>query len=335
MSDQPTRINAYLVAGGRYHDIDFARLELLKLLAEHEEVRVTVGSDYEDTDAIAACTFLVSYTCDIRPSEKAQRAIRAWVEGGGKWMALHGTNAALDLPRPNGVEAPRCFPTWANTLGSQFIAHPPIQMYPVELADPNHPIVAGFEPFETDDELYLSEYHDRDKLHVLLHTHWHGDARGFNEHDWTTGNDEHLVLYILPWPLRHDRRGYGVLPEGRTLLMERAAVPRDPAPQHHLGRRARNDHINDTDRLTEGNPLWNRPSKSCEICIAAWCVSACLKRPRAAWPSKGSCPAFSICMWARRPSPPACARTWPTTIRSPRRIAVMDISWPRAACSGR
>ena len=35
-----TRIDCVLVAGGRFHDIDFARLELLKLLAEDERVRV-------------------------------------------------------------------------------------------------------------------------------------------------------------------------------------------------------------------------------------------------------------------------------------------------------
>ena len=46
--EQPKRVDAYLVAGGRFHDIDFARLELLKLLSEHPHVRVTVGSDYED-----------------------------------------------------------------------------------------------------------------------------------------------------------------------------------------------------------------------------------------------------------------------------------------------
>ena len=31
--DHPQRIDCVLVAGGLYHDIDFARLELLKLLA--------------------------------------------------------------------------------------------------------------------------------------------------------------------------------------------------------------------------------------------------------------------------------------------------------------
>ena len=40
-----SRIDAYLVTGGKYHDVDFARLELLKLLAEHDDVRVRVAAD--------------------------------------------------------------------------------------------------------------------------------------------------------------------------------------------------------------------------------------------------------------------------------------------------
>ena len=96
-------------------------------------------------------------------------------------MALHGTNSALDLGGPNGVDSPRVFPLWAETLGSQFVAHPPIQPYTVEVTDADHWLVAGIEPFETDDELYLSEYHDRASLLPLLHTTWSGEARGFVE----------------------------------------------------------------------------------------------------------------------------------------------------------
>jgi len=192
------RVDGYLVAGGKYHDIDFARAELLALLAEHPNVRMTVAADYEDTDAIAASSFLVSYTCDVRPSDQAQAAVRSWVEGGGRWLALHGTNAALDLPRPDGVESPRCFPLWAETLGSQFVAHPPIHAYPVVPAAPDHWLVAGVEPFETDDELYLMEYHDRERLIPLLHTRWSGEATGFAESDWAEGPEEHLVEYLRP-----------------------------------------------------------------------------------------------------------------------------------------
>jgi type 1 glutamine amidotransferase len=161
-------------------------------------MRVRVQPDYEDTDAIARGSILVSYTCDVRPSEQAQRTIRSWVEGGGRWVALHGTNAALDLGGPNGVDSPRIFPLWAETLGSQFVAHPPIQPYTVEVAAPDHWLVSGVEPFDTDDELYLSEYHDRDALVPLLHTHWTGEAKGFVESDWTSGDGEHLVMYLRP-----------------------------------------------------------------------------------------------------------------------------------------
>ncbi len=222
MSTSPTgsRIDVTLVAGGMYHDVDFARLELLKLLSEHEEFRVRVQPDYEDTDAIAAGTILVSYTCNLRPSLAAQTAIRSWVEGGGRWLALHGTNAALDIGTPNGVDSPRVFPLWADTLGSQFVAHPPIAPYLVEATTPDHWLVAGIEPFETDDELYLCEYADRDQLLGLLHTTWSGTARGFVESDWTNAPDQHLVMYlrqlgqgaVLYNTLGHCRGHYDMVP---------------------------------------------------------------------------------------------------------------------------
>ena len=197
MTEHSERVDAYLVAGGKYHDIDFARGELLGLLAEHPHVRVTVAPDYEATTAITDSAFLISYTCDVRPSEGAQTALRDWVDSGGRWLALHGTNSALDLPRPNGVEAPRCFPIWAELLGSQFIAHPPIQHYRVELSNPDHWLVADVEEFETDDELYLMEHCDLNDLQPLLHTNWSGEATGFAEKDWSD-TERHLVQYLRP-----------------------------------------------------------------------------------------------------------------------------------------
>jgi type 1 glutamine amidotransferase len=215
-----SRIDVTLVAGGKYHDIDFARLELLQLLAEHEEFRVRVQPDYEDADAVAAGSILVSYTCDVRPSEEAQQKIRTWVEGGGRWVALHGTNAALDIGTPKGVAAPRVFPLWADTLGSQFVAHPPIAPYTVEVTAPDHWLVEGIESFDTDDELYLCEHADRDALVPLLHTTWQGEAKGFVEADWTAGPEQHLIMYlrdlgdgaVLYNTLGHCRGHYDMIP---------------------------------------------------------------------------------------------------------------------------
>ena len=190
------RIEAYLVAGGRYHDIDFARIELLKLLAEHPHVRTRVGSDYRDLESIRESRFLVTYTCDLRPSPEEQEALHDFVVAGGRWLALHGTNAVLDFTK-KGVEAPRIIDRLAFTLGSQFIAHPPIQPYKVEPAAPGHPLVDGIDAFETDDELYLSEYHDRERLVPLFDTSYAGEAQGFTVSDWSDA-DRHLVAYLRP-----------------------------------------------------------------------------------------------------------------------------------------
>ena len=64
------RKNVHLVCAGKYHDFDFARLELLKLLAEIEHVRVTVAPDYADQDALAAADVLLTYTSDVIPDDR-------------------------------------------------------------------------------------------------------------------------------------------------------------------------------------------------------------------------------------------------------------------------
>ena len=195
-----TRINVVLVAGGEWHDIDFARRELLGLLAEHDEFRVRCQADYEDTawlepGAEGEARVLVSYTCNVRPSDRAQRVVREWVERGGRMVALHGTSSVLEKTE-RGWAAPRDLPLWTDTLGSQFIAHPPIAPYTVRNVAPDHWLVRGIEAFDATDELYLNEYPDRAALVPLLQTSYQGDARGFVEGDWNDTDPEHLVMYV-------------------------------------------------------------------------------------------------------------------------------------------
>ncbi len=195
------RVDAHLVCGGWWHDFDHARLEILRLLAEHEEVRTTVSSDYEVLDRLGQIDLLVSYTCNVRPSEEAQLALRRWVEGGGRWFALHGTNSAIDPPPALGegsFTTPRAFPVFADTLGSQFLSHPPIEPYLVTPSPgaAGDPLIAGIEPFHAEDELYLSELHG--ELEVLLETRWSGDTGpGFAEHEWPD-DEPRPVLYRRP-----------------------------------------------------------------------------------------------------------------------------------------
>jgi type 1 glutamine amidotransferase len=186
------KLRCLLIAGGKYHDIDFARLELLKLLATDERVRVRVFEDYETPAAIAEADFIVTYTCDVLPSLPAQEALRAFLERGGRWFALHGTNSILRWLADGRVDSPRWAPLFMQTLGSMFIAHPPIAPYTVTVADPAHPLVADIQPFETTDELYLLETYG--PLTVLLETQFGGEAGGFVESHWPPA--AHPVFYI-------------------------------------------------------------------------------------------------------------------------------------------
>ncbi len=193
------RINAVFVVGGVWHDFDFARLEILKLLAEDERIRTRVFEDYDSAlPALGEADFLISYTCNVAGSIATQEALKAFVEGGKRWYALHGTNSVLRFLSPEGAEygellvnAPRWAPLMMETLGSQFVAHPPIAPYTVEVTQPDHPMVKGVEAFETTDELYLMETHG--ELDVMLHCEFEGEATGFVEKDWEKAR--HPVFY--------------------------------------------------------------------------------------------------------------------------------------------
>lgn len=175
------RIDAHFVAAGKYHDIDFARLEILKLLAEHPQVRTTVSHDYADTGRLSACRFLVTYTCDLIPTETEARAIRAWLEGGGKWLALHGTNSILRFT-DQGVATPEERPDVMEMLGTQFKAHPPIGPLRVEIVDHEDPLTRGIADFDVVDELYLSK--TTAPIRTLAETRFAGEATGFVDADW-------------------------------------------------------------------------------------------------------------------------------------------------------
>ena len=216
MADADT-ISAYLVVGGDYHDMDYARLELLKLLAEHETIRTRVAANYDDIDGIRDSDFLISYTCNVVPEAPVQGALRDYVGDGGRWFALHATNSILKFLSDGRVDSPQTAPTFMETLGSQFLAHPAIHPFRVEHTDPDHPLVKGIDGFETDDELYLSKVHG--DIHTLLHARWTGEIPNWVHSDWT--EDEIRPVYythevgsgqVLYLTLGHCRGHYDMQP---------------------------------------------------------------------------------------------------------------------------
>jgi uncharacterized protein len=211
------RVNVLLVCGGKFHDMDYARLELLKLLGEHEQVRAKVREDYADLAALASARFLVTYTCEVIPDAAQTSALEQFVRSGGRWLALHGTNSVLKYVKGKGWDAPRTAPDFMRLLGSQFVSHPPIAPYRVRVTRSNDPLVQGLDEFEADDELYLMELHEG--IDVLMHAQFAGEAPGFVERDWSNG-EPRPVLYrralgageIVYCTLGHARGRYDMQP---------------------------------------------------------------------------------------------------------------------------
>ena len=198
-------IHIHVVAAGRFHDIDFARLEILKLLAEEPRIRATVGCDYSNVDRLDDCTALVTYTCDLVPAAAETEALRKFLARGGRWLALHGTNSILRFLESGLVSAPDEAPEFMQLLGTQFRAHPPIGPMQVEVVDRDHPMTRGIDDFEIVDELYLSER--TSDVRVLMKTRFTGEATGFEQADW----DEAEVPILYTRDHGPAEKGGGVL----------------------------------------------------------------------------------------------------------------------------
>ena len=206
----------HLVAAGKYHDIDFARLELLKLLAEDPQIRTSVSSDFSALARLDEIDLLITYTCDVAPSASEVSALKAFLERGGRWFALHGTNSLLRFLDDGKVETPDSAPEFMGLLGTRFAAHPPIGPYKVQITQDDHVMTRGLRAFNTIDELYL--VHRTADIEVLMHTSFTGDCPEFTESAWDEAEvpvlyERHLgkgtVLYLT---LGHCRGHYDLVP---------------------------------------------------------------------------------------------------------------------------
>jgi type 1 glutamine amidotransferase len=118
------------------------------------------------------------------------------VSAGKKWFALHGTNSILRFLEDGRVNSPRENEPFMELLGSQFLSHPPIMPYEVEVSDPDHPLVKDIPTFTVDDELYLSVHHG--EQHTLLHTNWSGITEAFVDDNWES-DEPRPCMYIHPY----------------------------------------------------------------------------------------------------------------------------------------
>lgn len=219
------RIDGHLIVGGVAHDFDAVRLDLLTLAASDPRLRIRCSATFEefgDGLEVAAPTFLVSYTCNVAPSDAIIERMGQFLLNGGRWLVLHATNSLLEW-RGDGVAARGLDHPFLALIGAAFQAHPPYGRFLVR-PSAAHPLVEGLPAFEVVDELYLADVDP--SITPLLTADFSGAAPGFVRHDWTDGNPARPMMFlrqvgagtILHLALGH-RRGHYDAPH-RTPYLE-------------------------------------------------------------------------------------------------------------------
>lgn len=175
--------HAHLVAGGfppgslAGHDHDYARLRLLRLLAD-QAIPASVGNDFADVEKwLPVSRLLITYVAGPYPDAAQCAAMRQWLEAGGHWLALHGTSGGK-AERVEGMRSRRTVKSEHHALlGCYFLTHPPIRRFRVDVTDRDDPITRGIGPsFEVEDEPYFVELQDPSSTRVLLTAEYGPDA---------------------------------------------------------------------------------------------------------------------------------------------------------------
>ena len=167
--------SAHLIAGGfpagsmAGHDHDYARLQLLGLLAE-QDIPASVANDFADVEKwLPISRLLITYVAGPYPDARQCHAIENWLRAGGHWLGLHGSSGGR-AERVEGARQRRTVKTEHHTLlGSRFLTHPPICKIRVEVRATDSPLTRGIgASFEVEDEPYFIELQDPAATQILL-----------------------------------------------------------------------------------------------------------------------------------------------------------------------
>lgn len=169
----PTR--AHVITGGfppgqpAGHDHDYARLRILEFLAE-QEIHASTGNDYVDIERwLPISKLLITYVAGPYPDANADRAIRRWLEAGGRWLGLHGTSGGRAARIPDSRRRAMVKLEHHETLGGFFINHPPVRRFQVKVEDGDQVLLDGLPgSFEVIDEPYMIEVQEPSQSRVLL-----------------------------------------------------------------------------------------------------------------------------------------------------------------------
>lgn len=163
-----------LVLSGENHGFDQSAGMIHEFLNAQPELSAELSTDKDllasGMDQYDVCVFGTGFTrtvkredgsiareSDLTPAQGD--GLFGFVAGGKGLVGIHGTGWWIDGRA-------------ADLLGGHANWHPPGLTFTVRVDDVDHPVMAGIEDFEVDDEIYISAYEPQ--LQILASAQWHG-----------------------------------------------------------------------------------------------------------------------------------------------------------------
>ncbi len=176
---QSESIRTLILTGHQYpgHVWQQTTPALVEALTRDPRIVVDISEDVEDlaTDKIDDHDLLVLNYCNWKShglSDAAKAGFVDYLAGGGGLIIVHFANGAFhfSLPEAGDSDWPEyrniCRRVWDHTEGKS--GHDAYGPFVVDMADPQHPITAGMQPFQTKDELYFRQQGEQ-PIHVVAH----------------------------------------------------------------------------------------------------------------------------------------------------------------------
>ncbi len=184
---------AVLFLGDRGPHRPFERFVQLAPVLAGRGIELTYTDQASDLNAetLGKYDALAIYANTTQISKEQERALLDYVAGGGGFVPLHCASF--------------CFlnsPEYIALVGAQFQKHGTGQ-FELTVADPDHPILKGLEPFRTWDETYVHSKHNTKDRHVLQ---TRDDQTGREPWTWVRTQGKGRVFYTA---YGHDARTWG------------------------------------------------------------------------------------------------------------------------------
>ena len=203
-----------LVVGGRGHDWNGFYQTIAPVLTRNGDFQLTLTANLDDLKSASLANYKVVLFYGSGgdfADPKQEAGLDQFVRGDGGMVGVHATDAFKQSD------------VYWHLLGGRFITHSGGRFW-LRIDGHNHPVTAGMQDFEIQDETYTSQYHPDFKLHSLGHIDrgseqqsmvWaqdYGKGRVFNTtlgHDgaaWTNPNFQRLLARGLYWAAGREPR---------------------------------------------------------------------------------------------------------------------------------